>query len=144
MNGDVKLGENATPYMYWDNQWIPICGHYFWDNQEGASLFCKKIGYSKGSISRKHGKYPQDSFRIGKCNAGDDWSSCKGGCNGYTIGGACANGASCDKEQHVKIEITCEGWDGKTTKSCDGNIIYSNHYNLAVKYFFYENLQSTY
>ena len=48
---------------------MPICGHYFWDNQYGVNLFCKKLGYDSGSFSGRDAgqKYYRESFRIGKC-----------------------------------------------------------------------------
>ena len=92
---------------------MPICGHYFWDNQEGAKLFCQKMGYHSGTFSGRGSgqKYSMDSFRIGKCNDGDNWESCSGGCNDYQGGGACSNNnhAKCDQTQGVKITIECSG-----------------------------------
>ena len=118
-NGDVKLGTDGTPFIYWDNQWVPICGHFFWDNQEGAKLFCQKMGYMSGQFSGRGSwqKYSTDSFRIGKCNAGDEWESCSGGCNDYQKGSRCSNNrlAKCDKNQKVKITIKC--FDPATTPS---------------------------
>ena len=123
-NGDVKLEQLGTPFIFWDNQWMPICGHYFWDNHEGATLFCRKMGYDSGSFWGKgYGfKYYIDSFRIGKCKSGDEWESCSGGCNDYQIGGSCSNkySAKCDWDQAVEITIKCSGGDSIKTSSCTG------------------------
>ena len=127
-NGDVKLEDNGTPFVFWDNHWMPICGHYFWDNQDGAKHFCRKMGYSSGSFSGRGSgeKYDMDSFRIGKCKSADKWESCSGGCNDYQGGGVCSNngGAKCDKDQKVKITIECSGGDSIRTTSCRGNQIF--------------------
>ena len=63
-NGDVKLEEDGTPLVFWDSQWIPICGHYFWDNQHGAELFCRKMGFESGLFSGRGSgqKYEGDSL----------------------------------------------------------------------------------
>ena len=133
---------------------MPICGHYFWDNQNGAKLFCRKMGYSSGSFSGRGSgkKYGIDSFRIGKCNVGDKWESCSGGWNDYEGGGACSNSppgrGKCDKDQRVKITIKCSGGDSIKTTSCRGNqilslivvpisiiIFYLNPINLFLKKF---------
>ena len=112
-NGDVKLEEDGTPLVFWDSRWIPICGHYFWDNQNGAELFCRKMGFESGLFSGRGSgqKYEGDSFRIGKCEHGDTWESCSGGCNDYQRGGSCNNNrnAKCDKNQAVKLTIRCSG-----------------------------------
>ena len=103
---------------------MPICGSYFWDNQEGAILFCRKMGYYTGFFSGRGSgqKYDMDSFRIGKCKSGDEWESCSGGCNDYQVGGSCSNngGVKCDKEQAVKITIECSGGNSSKTSSCTG------------------------
>ena len=103
---------------------MPICGHYFWDNQNGAKLFCKKLGYDSGVLSGRNSgqKYGTDSFRIGKCENGDEWltsgrGGCRGGCNDYQGGGSCRNNnrAKCDKNQAAKFTIKCSR--GKKVKS---------------------------
>ena len=121
------LQDNNVPFIYWDNQWSPICGHYFWNNQQGAKLFCQKMGYPSGTVSGKGSehKYSMDSFRIGQCNDGDTWENCTGGCNDYQVGGACSNGVRCDKDQGVKITINCEGGGSIKTSSCIGKMLYN-------------------
>lgn len=126
-DGDVRLVDHGTPYIFWENQWSPICGHYFWNNQVGAKLFCQKLGYQTGTFSRGSGQtYSMDSFRIGQCNTGDTWESCTGGCNDYQSGGACSNGVKCDQTQRVKITIECNGGESIKTTSCGGKILYSD------------------
>ena len=107
------LEEDGTPIVFWNNQWMPICGHYFWNNQIGAKLFCKKMGFQSGRFSgRGSGEfYGGNSFRIGQCEQGDTWGSCSGGCNDYQRGGSCSDNvnATCDDSQAVKITINCSG-----------------------------------
>ena len=126
-NGDVKLEEDGTPIVFWGNSWIPICGHYFWDNQNGAKLFCQKMGYLSGKISDAGSgeTYSQDSFKIGKCNDGDKWESCSGGCNEYESGGKCDESWSsyCTKDEEVKITIACSGEESIKTTSCRGRVL---------------------
>ena len=89
----VRIGSNQIAEVEFNGQWVPICGHYFWDNQVGAELFCQKMGYDSGQLSGRGSgkKYSTDSFRIGKCNGGNNWGKCKGGCNDYEVGVACNN-----------------------------------------------------
>ena len=87
----VKL-ENNIPYVKRSRKWVPICGHYFWDNNNGATLFCEQLGFPEGKIIG--GTYgtgdrytlQKDALKIGKCTNGDSWLSCTGGCNDLGIG----------------------------------------------------------
>ena len=88
------------------------------------------MGYDSGKLSGRGSgkKYSTDSFRIGKCNGGNNWGKCKGGCNDYEVGVACNNNkyAKCDKNQGVKITIACSGGRGALmgiTTSCTGSLV---------------------
>ena len=130
-DGDVHLTVDKVPMVYWNNTWSPICGHYFWDNDNGANLFCKKLGYINGTVypgkavsplSRQG--YSQDALRIGKCDARNSvLTRCSGGCNDMKIGGRCYENedASCSKGEKVKITINCFGGSEVSKKaSCTG------------------------
>ena len=110
--------------IYWDNQWVPICGHYFWDNDYGATLFCKKLGFLSGKVYGGGGqKYSTDSFRIGRCINGDEWKNCSGRCNDYQLGGKC-NGIPgyCGQSTTAKIYIDCEGGTHIKSTSCKSKV----------------------
>ena len=115
--------------MFSNLMWSPICGHYFWDNDNGATLFCKKLGFENGTVlpkkhqdpkkhptpRRERFSYSQDAFRVGKCSSGDPLiTRCSDGCNDYVTGGRCIDNeeANCDQGQKVGIKITCRGNDG--------------------------------
>ena len=103
--------------MYWNEQWTPICGHYFWDNNVGADLFCQKLGFSSGVLSsglwtdsdRSEVKLESDAIRIGKCAANDKWLNCTGGCNDLATGGHCPgnSNAKCSAGDLSGITIEC-------------------------------------
>ena len=100
--------------MYWNEQWTPICGHYFWDNNVGANLFCQELGFSSGVVSSGTGIYSSrrlesDAIRIGKCAANDKWLKCTGGCNDLATGGHCSNNpyAKCSAGELAGITIEC-------------------------------------
>lgn len=50
-NGDVQL--EAYPRgrvrIYKDGEWGTLCGHWWWNNQHGASNICKQLGYEGGT-----------------------------------------------------------------------------------------------
>ena len=136
--------------IFWGNIWSPICGHYFWDNHNGAKKFCEQLGCYSGAMVWplhghdhhhgdydyghhghhgdipegyvKHRKYSVDAFRTGKCRHNDTWKGCMGGCNDYKIGGSCYENAvaKCKAGQDVRIIITCTCTCTKSS-SCRGN-----------------------
>ena len=82
------------------------------------------MGYEDGSVEKKNDVYSRDSFMIGKCNPGDVWGNCLGGCNEYRKGNVCSDGGErCTSSARVKISISCKGWNGKTRTSCGGNFL---------------------
>ena len=130
-NGDVSLKDDGTPFIFWDGQWSPICGHYFWDNMYGANLFCKGLGYQYGELNVSQKLYDVDSFRIGGCGVKDTWPECKSGCNDYQLGESCGNGnindagngnrdARCDANHSHKLVIDCSGGHTSKSTSCLG------------------------
>ena len=42
-NGSVRLVGQKFPEVFWDGIWTPICGYWFWNNDNGADLFCFRI-----------------------------------------------------------------------------------------------------
>ena len=118
------MESDGTPFVFWNNLWSPICGTWFWDNNNGATKFCEKLGYDSGTVKRKSRKYDVKSFKIGKCNVNDQWDDCSGGCNDYSLGGNCAQGSSitCDEnDDQISISIECnDAGDNPKTSSCDG------------------------
>ena len=44
VDGDVKL-DSSIPMIHWNGRWSPICGHYFWDNDNGVYEFCRMLGF---------------------------------------------------------------------------------------------------
>ena len=53
----LRLGENQIAEVYIENKWVPICGHWFWNNNIGATLFCQEMGFESGYIKSKHGNF---------------------------------------------------------------------------------------
>ena len=109
--------------MYFkDGAFHPICGHHFWDNNEGAKLFCQKLGYTEGQIDTlgKSQSYNQDSIWIGLCQSVDgDISTCSGPCNTKQVGGDCVDSYDdCNAGALAKMSIKCNGGASLKTRSC--------------------------
>ena len=113
--GDVRLKDEKFPEVFLNGIWSPICGHWFWDNDYGAKLFCQTLTSnpdSTGKIIRRTDKpLESDGIRIGKCLINDQWLSCSGGCNDLGTGQGCNNIDNCGADSPASIEIQCS--DGK-------------------------------
>ena len=107
--------QNEKPEVYHNGQWRPICGHYFWNNNNGADLFCQKLDrrYRSGNIIAGYlggfGMYPlpSDGLKIGECKNNDNWLTCSGGCNDMNVGGQCRFGGNCGSGSNAGIKIRC-------------------------------------
>ena len=106
-DGDVNLQTDGTPYLFKDDKWFPICGHYFWDNDNGATAFCHKLGYPEGTVRETGHAYSEDSIRVGKCDEGEYLMACTDGSNSYETGGSCSAG------NDAGIRITCAEQGGR-------------------------------
>ena len=111
-DGEVRLNDGKYPEVFLHGTWSPICPHFFWDNNHGATLFCQKLNpeFKSGTVIRRYDKpLGSDGIRIGKCFSSDNWLECSGGCNDIEIGGHCYNaaGAKCEAGSAPSIEIHC-------------------------------------
>ena len=98
--------DGKFPWVKWAGEWSPICGHWFWDNNYGATLFCKRLDskYTSGTVGRRRNKpLTKNGLIIGRCGSTDkDLDKCTAGSNKLsTTDSACAH------NQKVSIEITC-------------------------------------
>ena len=104
----LALRDGKFPEVLLNGKWSPICGHWFWDNNHGADLFCQKLNptFTSGTIIKRRDKpLESDGIRIGKCLGGDQWLRCSGGCNDLGTGNGCAQ---CSAGQGASVEIHCE------------------------------------
>ena len=111
-SGEVILREGKYPEIWINGKWSPICGHYFWNNPYGATLFCQKLSseYTSGKVKNTGLPLASDGVRVGECLSQDkSLSSCTGGCSDYPeVGGQCGGG-NCSAGQAATIEIECFG-----------------------------------
>ena len=123
-DGDVKLNKDGTPFIFWNDLWSPLCGHYFWENQYGATKFCQQLGYESGMHSGKPITkiYPVESFTLGKCLHDDEWPCCTGGENHFVSGRSLTNG-TCAKSNDQAMVIRCFGASiNVMNPSCNGKM----------------------
>ena len=99
--------DDKYPEVFSNGKWSPICGHWFWDNNNGATLFCQKLNpiFRSGKVTkRRDKKLESDAVRVGRCGKTDQWLKCKGGCNDLGKGNGCAK---CAKGESASVEIKC-------------------------------------
>ena len=112
---DGSLIESGKPAVFGMLQkgrkavYVPICGLYFADNNHGAQVVCRELGFKDGTVSRKAGAiYEEDSLPVGTCLESDnDLTICTGGGNAYSDLGY--PGDMCRAGKQVVVNITC--WD---------------------------------
>ena len=101
-----------------NGMWSPICAHWFWNNNIGATLFCKKLDpkkYRFGKWKKSNQKLESDAVRVGACRRNDKWLKCTGGCNDLGKGDRKCNlwsVAKCARGNFAKLEISCN-WFNK-------------------------------
>ena len=107
-NLGVRLQNGKYPEVFWNGVWVPICGHWFWDNNFGATLFCKQLGFKSGIIKRNDQQVEADAIRIGRCTTWDNiWLHCSGGRNNLDVGGI-FDSEDCSSGHVEKFEIDCK------------------------------------
>ena len=106
--GSVRLGENQIAEVLFNDQWVPICGHYFWDNDFGSNLFCQEKGFKSGKVAHRI-PLKSDGLKIGICNNGDTFLGCsEAKDNKMEVGGA-IKGSNCASGQTAGTVINCKG-----------------------------------
>lgn len=124
--GDVWLSDvsedsgrviGVPEIMVDETTWVPICGHYTWNNACGAQLICQRMGYRHGALhtgSVEAFAYGTGAYWLGLClDTDESLMSCAGGCNMYSSSGICsecvpAGSCSCDAGQPVGFRVVCE------------------------------------
>lgn len=53
IDDDVRLDSypQGRPEVCSGGSWVPVCGHFFWANFNGAQTICKNAGFATGIIS---------------------------------------------------------------------------------------------
>jgi len=102
---DVRL-DNGLAYVWDGSDWDEICGHWFWNNNNGATAVCNRLGYSSGTWTRTNEHAPDgEAFNVGLCNSPSDFPNC-------------FSQSNCNGGDAPTIRITCDGNSAITANSC--------------------------
>ena len=104
----VQEGKAFVPEVLFKGQYYPICGHYFWDNNNGATTFCNLLGFQIGKITRIHVVYDVDAMPVGKCKSGEALTKCTDGGNAWGEIDFDYNPGSCKKGSKSGVTLTCD------------------------------------
>jgi len=123
-DGDVRTATGAAPVegvwlhpeIFYAGTFYPICGHYFWDNYNGASIFCRHLGFKQGQARKSWAKFPKDSIPIGSCRQTDRFPRCTAQSNHW--GNLKVRGCHCCKGKHIGVQVRCSGAIAPVGVSC--------------------------
>ena len=115
--GKYKFYGIGYPEVLFNGRWSPICGSdYFWENNNGATLFCKQLNpkFKSGVvIKRKDKKLVSDALRVGLCKNNDQWLKCTGGGNDLKYGRVKWNvWNGCEAGDLSSMKIECSYYKG--------------------------------
>merc|ERR1712150_9072 len=103
-----------------DGVFHPICGHEFWDNDDGAVNFCRRLGFLSGSVVHEMGGFMNldhirhtfevDAMPVGQCHRGEPLTSCTAAGNHFgNLDAEYFLGANCHAGQEVGFKVSCIG-----------------------------------
>ncbi len=111
----IVAGVPFTPEVFYEEEgdYFPICGHYFWDNNYGATMACRSLGFDIGVLYHTFAVYEKAAMPVGNCvpDFDLDLAHCTGGGNlwgnlpGYYDG-------YCGPGNAIGIDITCSDAGG--------------------------------
>ena len=101
----VQAGKAFVPEVLFKGKYYPICGHYFWDTNHGATTFCKLLGFPKGESTKTEIKYNVDAMPVGKCKSGEELTKCTDGGNAW--GDFAQPAGTCKKGNGAGVTVTC-------------------------------------
>jgi len=116
--GQVLSSVSSSEFVPWvrnANTWYPICGHYFWNNNNGATTFCQKLGFSSGEQGWGGEAYTTDAMPVGNCVAGEPLTACTAGGNSW--GNLNYQNKLCGAGKTIGVKIKCSGGSGSSS-SC--------------------------
>jgi hypothetical protein len=108
----VIAGSPFVPEVLFEGSYYPLCGHHFWDDQAGASIICRELGFPHGGLlTVTRATFDRDAMPVGRCVAGDALDDCSGipGVKMWGILEWTDGYGSCKKGNPVGVLVTCSG-----------------------------------
>jgi hypothetical protein len=105
----IRSGEAFVPEVFFEGVYYPVCGHYFWDSNNGANAICQAAGFPSGQMQtsgRTGIRFSKPAITVGDCRPGESWDGCTAGGNGLKLNG---NDPKCAAGEDIGVEIVCGG-----------------------------------
>ena len=102
----MEKGKAFVPEILYQDNYYPICGHFFWDNDNGATTVCKLLGFKSGKRTKSLVKFGVDAMPVGDCKPSEDLRKCTGGGNAW--GRFDYRNGWCKKGTSVGVTVTCD------------------------------------
>jgi len=115
---DVQPEANQAfvPNVNFEGEWYPICGHWFWNSNDGATIVCQKLGFDLGTHQELDAPFTKDAIQVGRCNPGEELTSCTAGGNSWpTVISECESG-----QPGGSVTVTCQGGSEHKQATCAG------------------------
>jgi hypothetical protein len=120
------------PQVFSKGKWYGICGHYFWNNNNGANSFCKKLGYNGGTLYKARKKLSYDAMMVGDCRANEPIGSCTGGGTNHWGNPNGLSGRCKAYKEGVGVTITCSGGSGTSSSCVDPSAGFVKFYSCGI------------
>merc|ERR1712196_654130 len=118
-----------------DGVWRPICGHWFWDDDVGATAVCKALGFSSstvGTVTKTKETFSVQAEKIGRCKAGEKLSECSAGGNSW---GEYKNPNTdgCGPGKEVGVQVSCSGLPAGSVRTVEkGPLMAHRFYDIEI------------
>jgi len=103
----VAAGDRFYPWVSYQSVWNPICGHYFWDNNHGATIVCQMLGFGSGIRYRDLQRFTVDANPVGRCSADGTLLDGRGHLN--TFGDFGVRHGVCLAGEGIGVQVSCSG-----------------------------------
>jgi hypothetical protein len=117
----VVTGVSFVPEVYYteDGKYYPICGHYFWDSNWGATLVCNVLGFQFGTCEATEVSYNIDAMPVGRCTPDIDFKldACTGGGNDF--GNFNYHDGWCRQGNNIGVRVVCSQITSPTESSTE-------------------------
>ena len=120
----VLDGVPFVPEVLFKDQWYPICGHSFLDNNYGAMTVCRLFGFSGGTHSEWNKGdmgLNTSAMPVGTCGWGEKLKGCTGGGNDWRPNLRPDTWPeNCQAGKNIGVIVTCTGREGDVRAAGSG------------------------
>jgi len=110
MATSVQADVAYNPWVFYQGQWYPVCGHSFWNNDAGSDTACRMVGFTGGVLGDRGDTFSENGMGVEGCSAGGE--SLFESCSIYEWPSNCLAG------QGIGVQVLCSGAAPSVASSC--------------------------